>query len=175
MLATNLAISLTLAFEDLGSWLPEVDSATLTVFIAGAIVAVVCLYGFNIAMRMRDKIAFKLRRVVVGMSLYILGLFVGEGMGWTHLATAGAAFLISVCALRIVPSPRRSRYIDKGTRQIVLSRDLKDEAYDGRNHHIDHIVPYSKGGDNSPQNLRVIPRTKNLKKGAKMPGIRDVL
>lgn len=174
-MATNSLPFLSRALDDFSSWLPEIDSTTLTVFVAGAVVAVVSLYGFNIAMRMRDTIAFKLRRVVVGMSLYILGLIVGENLGWTHLETAGGAFLLSVFALRVVPSPRRSRYIDSQTRRGILSRDLKGEPFDGRNHHIDHIVPYSKGGDNSPKNLRVIPRTKNLKKGAKMPGIRDVL
>jgi len=34
---------------------------------------------------------------------------------------------------------------------------------------IDHIVPKSKGGSDTPSNLRVVPRSVNRKKGSKMP------
>jgi hypothetical protein len=37
------------------------------------------------------------------------------------------------------------------------------------------LVPFSRGGDNSLRNLRVIEKHKNLRKGGKMPGLWDLL
>jgi RNA polymerase sigma factor (sigma-70 family) len=37
----------------------------------------------------------------------------------------------------------------------------------GVSHHVDHILPVSKGGEHVPENLQVIPATENLKKSNK--------
>lgn len=36
-------------------------------------------------------------------------------------------------------------------------------------HHVDHIVPLSKGGPHHPANLQILPEKINLRKGAKLP------
>src|ERR1039457_6110967 len=69
---------------------------------------------------------------------------------------------------------KRSRYIEKATKRAVIARDLKGEQYDSKTHHIDHVWPHSKGGSQTSDNLRVIPKKKNLQKGAKRPGLRDM-
>ena len=69
---------------------------------------------------------------------------------------------------------KRSRYIPRTTKRAVIARDLKGEKYDSRKHHIDHVWPHSKGGSQTSDNLRVIPKKKNLQKGAKRPGLRDM-
>jgi 5-methylcytosine-specific restriction endonuclease McrA len=56
----------------------------------------------------------------------------------------------------------------------VIARDLKGEKYDSRKHHIDHVWPFSGGGSHTVDNLRVIERRKNLRKGAKRPRIREM-
>ncbi|HYA17991.1 MAG TPA: HNH endonuclease [Bryobacteraceae bacterium] len=71
-------------------------------------------------------------------------------------------------------SQKRSRYISAKTKRAVIARDLKGEKYDSSKHHIDHVWPHSRGGSNTSDNLRVIEKTKNLKKGAKRPGIREM-
>lgn len=43
------------------------------------------------------------------------------------------------------------------------------KKYDSRTHEIDHIVPYSKGGGETEDNLRVIEKKKNRSKGARGP------
>lgn len=37
----------------------------------------------------------------------------------------------------------------------------------GVKHHVDHIIPISKGGNHSASNLRIVPAIVNLRKGAK--------
>ena len=69
---------------------------------------------------------------------------------------------------------KRSRYIPKATKRAVIARDLKGEKFDSKKHHIDHIWPHSRGGSHTSDNLRVIPKKKNLQKGAKRPGLRDM-
>jgi len=41
----------------------------------------------------------------------------------------------------------------------------------GIQHHVDHIIPLSKGGLHHPDNLQILTAEENLKKGAKLiPG-----
>jgi hypothetical protein len=75
----------------------------------------------------------------------------------------------------LVRPPERSRRIPSYVRMAVIARDLKGAPFDPTIHHIDHIVPFSKGGDNSVQNLRVVPKAYNLRRGARMPGFLDLL
>ena len=70
-------------------------------------------------------------------------------------------------------SRKRSRYISKSVKRAVIARDLQEE-YDSAKHHIDHVWPFSKGGSHTTDNLRVIEKKKNLKKGAKRPRMRDM-
>ena len=59
--------------------------------------------------------------------------------------------------------------------EAVIARDLKGERFDPNLHDVDHIVPFSKGGDHSEANLRVLSRSENRRRGAKMPKFRDLL
>jgi hypothetical protein len=54
-------------------------------------------------------------------------------------------------------------------RNAVLARDENRCRLCGRgdNLHIDHVLPYSKGGPSSIENLQVLCQTCNLRKGAR--------
>lgn len=69
---------------------------------------------------------------------------------------------------------KRSRHIPKAVRRAVIQRDLKGQEFDSEKYHIDHVWPHSKGGSNTADNLRVLEKSKNLKKGAKRPRIREM-
>jgi len=69
---------------------------------------------------------------------------------------------------------KRSRYIPTATKRAIIERDLKGQIYDSSKHHIDHVWPFSRGGSNTQDNLRVIEKRKNLQKGAKRPRMRDM-
>ena len=71
---------------------------------------------------------------------------------------------------------RRSRYIPKATKRAVIKRYVEEtgEEYDPQRRHIDHGWPHSRGGSNTEDNLRVIEKGMNLKKGAKRPKLREM-
>lgn len=53
-------------------------------------------------------------------------------------------------------------------------RELYEEArrlteQTGIPHHVDHIMPLSKGGPHHPSNLQILTATENLKKGSMLP------
>ena len=90
---------------------------------------------------------------------------------WRALLFAAGAALVSMAFVR---PPKRTRYIPAPVRQAVLRRDLGHERnYNSRLHAIDHRVPYSKGGENTVENLRVLGRVENARKRDRMPTRKD--
>ncbi len=116
----------------------------------------------------REGIRHDLSRVggaaLVGVVIY--GLFAAIRPGNVELATglAGAGVL---CVLAF--GRKRSRHIPAHVRQAVIARDLRGAKFDPRRHHLDHIQPFSRGGSHTEDNLRVVNRRKNLRKGARKP------
>ncbi len=77
------------------------------------------------------------------------------------------------------PANRRSRHIPPATRDQVYARDKGRCTFVGANGkrcnatwdlEIDHIVPFAKGGDNSPENLRLLCRKHNIHQAEKTYG-----
>ena len=88
-----------------------------------------------------------------------------------ELVVAGFLAMISFGRLQ---GRKRSRRIPKSIRRTVIERDLKGEMFDPHKHQIDHVWPFSRGGSNTVDNLRVIEKKKNLRKGAKRPRMREM-
>ena len=150
---------------DLGT-LP--DSFGLPVAIA---VGAVLFYALCAIRAMRETIRFKFGLFVRAYGLFLLVFYL--------LITSGTAqegaFIMGVLIGGIViwAAPRRSRRIPTDVKRKVIARDLKGKKYNPRKHHIDHIWPYALGGGNTIDNLRVISKETNLRKGAKKPGFWD--
>jgi hypothetical protein len=142
--------------------------------LALAYVAPKLYYAVQVGRRRKGEISFRLRRLVVAMLVYAGGIFIAAETGHTGIEAVAFAvplgLAVSFCFVR--PSAR-NRVIPKRIRRAVIKRDLKNADFDATIHHIDHIVPYSKGGDHSMTNLRVLPKKENLTRGAKMPKMRD--
>jgi hypothetical protein len=70
---------------------------------------------------------------------------------------------------------RRPRRIPADIKRKVIQRfeSRTGERYDPSVHHIDHKVPFSKGGGHTLDNLRVVPRALNLRRGGSMPTLED--
>jgi HNH endonuclease len=131
-------------------------------------------YAIQVGRRRKGEIGFRLRRVAVGLAGYVGGILVTTRLGYSAIEAAIFSFVLAIAAgFFFVHRPPRRRVLPKRVRQAVIARDLKGARFDATIHHIDHIVPFSKGGDNSETNLRVIPKKENLSRGARMPKMRD--
>ncbi len=88
-------------------------------------------------------------------------------------STPETAFLGGVIAALVLNGfvPNRSRYIPKSERRMAIGRFESEtrQKYDPQLHDLDHIVPFSKGGSNTADNLRVTTQRENRSKGAKSP------
>jgi hypothetical protein len=107
---------------------------------------------------------------------YLLALF-GAGAVTYGIALQfvepGKALIIAVIAGIVTASqfrPRHSRYIRARDRRKARAEfERFGERYNPRKHEIDHIVPYSRGGGNTADNLKVIARAKNRAKSNRAP------
>ena len=132
-------------------------------------------YWIQVARRKRQHVAFLFRRRAVAMVLYCGVIAILIKLEFSLPEAIAFGFLSGIAGgLLFVRPPKRDRRIPSSVRRAVIARDLKGEHFDSRIHHIDHIVPFSKGGDHSPENLRVLSRSRNLQRGARMPQLKDL-
>jgi hypothetical protein len=135
---------------------------------------VVCLYWLRALRLAREGARLFLGNLAIAAVVFALcmllltGKFPNKGV----IAISGMAGLAAFGFRK--KKTRRTRHISKSVKRAVISRDLKGETYDSTRHHIDHVWPFSKGGSNTADNLRVIPKERNLKKGAKRPRMREM-
>ena len=91
-----------------------------------------------------------------------------------HPDTAPPFAALIGMAVAVFLTEERSRHIPTAVRRKVIARDLKGEPFDSSKHHIDHIVPFSRGGSHTADNLRVIAKRDNLRKGRRRPKFREL-
>ena len=135
-------------------------------------------YLYHIASRKTVRVRYKLRLAVVylGTAVISFAILKSERISpnkagiFAILAGCGVAYLVT-------KPPKQTRRIPKAVRAAVIARDLTSKGleWDSEKYHFDHIVPFSRGGDNSVRNLKIKEKHKNLSKGAKMPGFREFI
>jgi hypothetical protein len=142
------------------------------------VAAVLCLYWLRALRLAREGARLFLRNLA--RAVLILGIVVvllTAVHSQTHLQSPQEQVIAGFIALIFLgqfQSRKRSRYIAKSTRRAVIQRDLKGEEFDTQKYHIDHVWPFSRGGSHTTDNLRVIEKKKNLRKGAKRPRMREM-
>lgn len=155
-------------------WLPVIVKAALF-----ALFLRVCFYWLVALRRAREGVRHFARNLFyAAAAAYLVAL--GFWMV-THVQNGsptapimfviGFFFLASGIVFLRKKRPVRKRAIPLSVRQAVKARDLGNRPFDPEKHHIDHIWPFSKGGSHTPDNLRVIAKRENLRKGAKRPGL----
>jgi hypothetical protein len=132
--------------------------------------------AYQIGRRRAQFMKFKLKRVAVAVSLYFCGAYALISKGYSVPEGIVFGALLGLCVAHLAVSrPRHNRRLPAHIKRAVIARDLKGQPFDPRVHHIHHVVPFSRGGDNSMSNLKVISKTENLQRRDKMPSLRDLL
>lgn len=141
------------------------SSETLFLIPAFAVFSLV-LVGIR---RRREGIRYRLGRVILVELAYLTVAFLLLAVGQNPVVAILAGF---VCALLVDRrTPARSRYIPRSERRKAIARwELRTgRKFNPRLYHVDHVVPFAKGGSSTADNLQVMERRKNLSKGAKSP------
>jgi 5-methylcytosine-specific restriction endonuclease McrA len=79
-------------------------------------------------------------------------------------------------ALIILGQKKRTRYIPAKSKRLAWARFYqefyrnpanKGKKLRKKDYEFDHIIPFSKGGTNDPENIRVLLKKESRRKGAK--------
>ena len=144
---------------------------TLDLIVAGSGVLVV-VYVVRCVYAAREGIRWTLLAILRGLAGYSFAAMVMVALRLPQEQIVLGGYLAA--AIFVATTKRRSRYIRKTVKRRVIAKHVaRGGTYDPDEHHIDHTFPFSRGGSNTEDNLRVIPRKKNLKKGAKLPSLLD--
>ena len=150
-------------------------NADWIIFIVGA---VVCLYWLRALRLARQGARLFLRNLASAVLAFCIVIAILTTIRLqTRFQPAQEQIIAGFVALVFfgqLQGKKRTRYIPKATRRAVIERDMKGEKFDAEKHHIDHVWPFSKGGSHTTDNLRVIEKKRNLRKGAKRPRMRDM-
>ena len=131
--------------------------------------ALAYLLGLSIYRR-REGLRHHLRRAVVRIVVYL-------GVTY-YLATNGIQPLVAMCigalagfGLEGLVIPKRSRHIRKAERaKSIQAFELKTGAkFNPEKHELDHEIAFARFGSSTADNLRVLERKANRRKGKKSP------
>lgn len=149
--------------------------AELAIIIAAALVAPVVTFAFRVTRAAREGIRWKAKVLSIAFLGYFGATCLALGLG----EEPGVAVVIGVLAGALAGNsvPKRSRYIPAAVRREVKNQfELESgRKYNPQHHELDHIVPFSRGGSHTVDNLRVIKKKANRRKGKRMPSYDEIV
>jgi hypothetical protein len=135
------------------------------VALLGAILALMVIASFTAR---RDLIRQRLRYGVAMLGIGALAF--GIAAKYTDQNKAFWIAIFSALLLSAKFRPRHSRYIPRRDRRRAIAEfERTGKRYDSKKHEIDHVVPYSRGGGSTIDNLKVIAKAKNRSKSNRPP------
>jgi HNH endonuclease len=157
---------------------PHTQTFTSLNLVVVVVIAILTWYLYQIGSRKREWLRYKVKRTIVALVGYLITALI---LAHQRLPPIEAVILAMLAGLGgqwlLVHPPKNERRIPKAVRRAVIARDLTSRGlkWNPQRHHIDHVVPFSRGGDHSTRNLRVMEKERNLSKGDKMPSLWDFL
>jgi hypothetical protein len=119
--------------------------------------------------RRREGIFHRLRRVLIVEACYLgVAALVIQASGQPAEGIL-AGLVAGLIADRFIA--KRSRHVRNSERRKAIRRfeSSTGTKYDRRRHDLHHDVAFSSGGSNTADNLRVLPRGENRRRGARAP------
>jgi hypothetical protein len=118
--------------------------------------------------RRREAYIYLVRRVIIAM-LCAAVTYILLWKGGLSPAGAYVGALVVGVLVRLA-EPKRPRYISARAKRQAIAKFEKEtgETFNRRIHEFDHMLPHSRGGGNTEDNIQVITRKKNRSKGAKL-------
>jgi hypothetical protein len=136
------------------------DQTTALYIIAGFV-------AFAFLYRRREALAHAVRGTIRALIIAGIAYVLLWKGGLSPLAAYMVAIVIGVLIRRA--EPRRSRYISTRAKRQAIAKWEKEtgQTFNRRVHELDHVLPHSRGGGNSEDNIQVLTRKQNRSKGAK--------
>ncbi|HVS86762.1 MAG TPA: HNH endonuclease signature motif containing protein [Candidatus Acidoferrum sp.] len=143
-------------------------NSTLLFGVLGAIAIVIVLLSVR---RRREAIRNYLRHIAISIAVYLIVIVIAVEKGLTGLAPIVWGLVSALAAQALFPQKRRTRYVRKHERKKAIAEFERrtGQKFNKRIHELDHEVPFSRGGNSTADNLRVLEKDLNRLKGAKSP------
>jgi hypothetical protein len=128
---------------------------------------IVGLVAFGFFYRRREALAHAIRGTIKAFICFGIAFVLLWKGGLPPLGAYIVALIIGVLIRRA--EPRRSRYISARAKRQAIAKWEKEtgETFNRGIHELDHVLPHSRGGGNSEDNIQVLTRKQNRSKGAR--------
>jgi hypothetical protein len=119
--------------------------------------------------RRRQSIRHAIKTAFIVECAYVSVVYILLRIGRTPPEAVLGGIVVGLVFDRFIP--RRSRHIPASVRRRKTAEyELRTgRKFNPKRYELDHEIPFSKGGSHTPDDLRVVEKSKNRSKGHKSP------
>ncbi len=122
--------------------------------------------AFSFLWKRREAIAHAVQGIAIALLVTVVAFMVLRAAGLDPLVAYVFALIVGLAVRRAQPS-RSRRPRARVLRQVKARWERETgKTFNRRNHEIDHVLPFARGGGNDEDNLQVLTRKENRSRGA---------